>query len=123
MFKIEADSETISIDGLKIAPAEGADLKEAISFAGGMREFPKLPSYMPFHQFVIKFFDDGTLRILRANSIDSGEIKFSFDTIDTLIIAITQAIDISVDKKKLDPSPRHSGGFVMHNSGDIIEGR
>lgn len=120
-FKIEADSEYIRIDGFSFAPAEADDVKAAASFAGGMRDFPQLPPSIPFKAFVVAFSEDGTLTLSRANST-GGEIKFSFDTVDTLILAVDSASGISIDKKRHDPSPRHAGALDLFNSGDIIEG-
>lgn len=120
-FKVEADSEYIRIDGFTFAPAEADVLKAAVSFAGGMREFPQLPPRIPYETFVVAFSEDGTLTLSRANG-EGGEIKFSFDTVDKLVMAVSNASDISIDKKRHDPSPRHAGSLDMFNSGDIIEG-
>ena len=120
-FDIDTTSEWITIEGIQFAPAEADSLKSAVSFAGGMKGFPKLPPSIDFEQFTVQFFEDGTLIINRTG--ESGQIKFSFDTVDTLVLAIAQAIDISLDQKRLKPSPRHSGSLDMFNSGDVIEGR
>jgi hypothetical protein len=118
-FKVVANSETIQVDDLKIAPAEADHLKQAISFAGGMRDFPNLPPSINYEQFVVRFFEDGTLIVSRATG--QGEITFSFDTVDTLILAVTQALEISLDRKKLSPSPRCVGDPGFHAEGDVIE--
>lgn len=120
-FEIDTNSEWITIEGVKFAPAEADNLKSAISFAGGMREFPGLPPFIEFEQFTVEFNENGTLRVFRAGS--PGEITFSFDTVDGLIVAINTAAGICLDQKRLRPSPRHSGSLDMFNSGDIIEGR
>lgn len=121
-FEIKADSEYISIDGFKIAPGEADVLKSAISFAGGMRNFPSLPERMPFKQFFVIFGSDGSILINREEGVQAG-IAFDFDSVDELIVTITNALGISIDKKKLSPSPRSVGALDFHNSGDIIEGR
>ncbi len=121
-FKIEADSEFIKIDDLQIAPGEADTLKSAVSFAGGMREFPALPEDINFMQFRVGFYEDGTLTIARTDGSGST-LKFHFDMVDELIIAVNTALGISVDKKRLNPSPRHAGALEMYNTGDIIEGR
>ena len=120
-FTVDTNSEWITIDGVKFAPAEADNLKSAVSFAGGMKDFPSLPPSMPFEQFVVEFNEDGTLRVCRSGS--PGEITFSFDTVDTLILAIQKASEICLDQKRLRPSPRHVGSLDMFNSGDVIEGR
>ena len=120
-FTVDTNSEWINIEGLKFAPAEADNLKSAVSFAGGMREFPGLPPFIEFEQFTVDFFEDGTLQVFRTGS--PGEIQFSFDTVDTLILAILKATEICLDQKRLRPSPRHSGSLDMFNSGDVIEGR
>jgi hypothetical protein len=120
-FKVEATSEAIQIDGLRIAPAEADALKAAVSFAGGMRDFPALPPLINFEQFVVHFNEDGTLIVNRATG--PGDIRFSFDTVDTLILTISAAVGTSIDKKRLDPSPRAVGDPGFHDSGDVIEGR
>ena len=120
-FKIEADSEHIRIDGFTFAPAEADDVKAAASFAGGMRDFPRLPPQIPYKACVVKFSEDGTLSLARASG-EGGVINFSFDTVDQLIIAVGSATGISIDKKRHDPSPRNAGSLSMFNSGDIIEG-
>ncbi len=121
-FKIEADSEFIKIDGFQIAPGEADTLKSAISFAGGMREFPGLPPYIEFEQFKVNFFEDGTLTVERLDG-SGTTLKFDFNTVDSLVLAINSASEISIDRKRLNPSPRHAGALDMFNSGDIIEGR
>ena len=120
-FTIDTNSEWIIVEGLRFAPAEADNLKSAVSFAGGMREFPGLPPFIEFEQFTVEFTEDGTLRVFRSGS--PGEITFSFDTVDTLILAIQKATEICLDQYRLRPSPRHSGSLDMFNSGDVIEGR
>ena len=120
-FKDKTNSEHIVINGFRIAPAEADDLKSAVSFAGGMREFPVLPPSIPYGRFVVVFNEDGTLVVSRDGSL--GEIEFSFDTVDQLIVAINDASQVSADNKKLKPSPRATGGLDFFNSGDVIEGR
>ncbi len=120
-FKVTADSEVITIDGLTIAPAEADNLKEAISFAGGMKDLPRLPPQIDYKQFVVQFFEDGKLNVFRANGL-GGEIVFSFNEVDQLVTAVTSALGISVDRKKLRPSPRSVGDPGFMADGDIIEG-
>lgn len=120
-FKIEADSEYIRVDGFTFAPAEADTVKAAVSFAGGMRDFPALPPRIPYEAFVVDFSEDGTLSMSRANG-EGGSIEFSFDTVDQLVLAVSTATDISIDKKRHDPSPRHAGSLSLFNSGDVIEG-
>ena len=120
-FTVDTNSEWITIDGVRIAPAEADNLKAAVSFAGGMRDFPRLPPSIPFEQFTVQFFEDGTLVATRTGYPE--EIRFSFDTVDELILTILQATEICLDQKRLRPSPRHSGSLDMFNSGDVIEGR
>ena len=121
-FKIEADSEFIKIDEFQIAPGEADTLKSAISFAGGMRSFPGLPPFIPFEQFKVNFFEDGTLSLVRLDGTGTV-LEFNFDRVDELVLAINSASEISVDRKRLNPSPRHAGSLDFFNSGDIIEGR
>jgi hypothetical protein len=121
-FEIEADSETIKINGFELAPAEGAVLSEAISFAGAMRDLPRLPPQIEFPPFRVSFFEDGTLTVKRVNGT-GGEVKFAFNTVDQLLVTVNQAIEISRDRKRLAPSPRVTSGNLYANEGDIIEGR
>jgi hypothetical protein len=121
-FEIKATSDTITIDGFEIAPAEGAKLSEAVSFAGGMRDFPRLPESMEFPPFSIFFFEDGAIVVNRTNGT-GGQIRFSFDTVDKLILAINQATAISVDQRRLSPSPRVTSSNLFGNEGDVVEGR
>ncbi len=121
-FKVEADSEFIRIDGFQIAPGEAETLKNAISFAGGMRDFEALPPSINFVQFKVSFFEDGTLTVGRVDDTGST-LKFSFDTTDELVLSISTASEISIDRKRLNPSPRHAGSLDMWNTGDVIEGR
>ncbi len=121
-FKVEADSEFIKVDGFQIAPGEADNMKSAVSFAGGMREFQGLPPFIPFEQFKVSFFEDGTLTLERLDG-SGTKVTFSFDRVDELVIAISTALEICVDRKRLNPSPRHAGSLDMFNSGDIIEGR
>ena len=121
-FKIEADSEFIKIDGFQIAPGEADSLKSAVSFSGGMREFPGLPPYIDHGTFRVSFFEDGTLTVTRVDG-SGTTLKFDFDRVDELVLAINTASAISVDRKRLNPSPRHAGSLDMWNNGDIIEGR
>ena len=119
-FKIEATSEFTQIDGVKTSPAEADALKSAVSFAGGMRDFPQLPPSIEYEQFVVHFNEDGTLIVNRATG--PGEIRLSFDTVDTLILAVAQALETSIDRKRLDPSPRAVGDPGFYDTGDVIEG-
>lgn len=121
-FKIEADSEYIRIDGFTFSPAEADNVKAAISFAGGMRDFPQLPPRIPYEAFVVDFSEDGTLTLSRSSG-QGGAIQFSFETVDALVLAVSTATEVSIDKKRHDPSPRLSGSLDMFNSGDVIEGR
>lgn len=121
-FKIEADSEFIRVDEFTVAPGEADNLKAAVSFAGGMREFPGLPPSIDYQQFKVSFFEDGTLTLTRVDGTGST-LKFNFDRVDELVLAINTASEICVDRKRLNPSPRHAGSLDMFNSGDIIEGR
>ena len=120
-FKTVADSEFIEIDGFRIAPGEADVLKSAISFAGGMREFPSLSPSIPYGRFVVTFSEDGTLVVSRAGV--PGGITFSFDTVDQLVLTISKAAQLSMDRKTLKPAPRATGALDFFNSGDIIEGR
>ncbi len=120
-FELDITSEWIIVEGLRFAPAEADNLKSAISFAGGMREFSSLPPSIDFEQFTVQFFEDGTLVASRTGYPE--EIKFDFNTVDTLILAIQKATEICLDQYRLRPSPRHSGSLDMFNSGDVIEGR
>ena len=120
-FSKRTTSEKIVIDDFEITPAEAAELKSAISFAGGMREFPRLPKKLPYGRFEVHFKEGGTLTVTRIDQ--PGEIIFSFDTVDKLILAITSAANISINKKILSPAPRAVGSIAMFNSGDVIEGR
>ncbi len=120
-FKVEADSEVITVDGLTLAPGEAGSLKDAISFAGSMRDVDPLPPQIDYEQFVVAFFEDGTLIVSRASGI-GGVIKFSFSNVDQLVAAVTQALEISIDRKKLRPSPRSAGDPGFMADGDIIEG-
>ncbi len=119
-FEIDTNSEWITVEGIRFAPAEADNLKSAVSFAGGMREFSFLPPSIEFHQFTVQFFEDGTLVVSRTGY--SEEIRFSFDTVDDLILTIQKASEICLDQKRLRPSPRHVGSLDMFNSGDVIEG-
>lgn len=120
-FEVNTNSERIVIDTLEIAPAEADDLKSAISFAGGMREFPGLPPQISYGRFSVAFNEDGTLVVSRIDG--PGKIAFSFDTVDKLILAVNKAAQVSLDQKTLRPAPRATGGLDMFNSGDVIEGR
>ena len=119
-FKTNATSELITIDGLTIAPGEADALKAAVSFAGGMRDFPGLPPKIDYEQFTVHFHEDGTLVVNRASG--PGEIRFDFNSVDELVLVITNCIGISVDKKRLDPSPRAVGDPGFNTAGDVIEG-
>jgi hypothetical protein len=121
-FEIEADSENIRIDGFEISPAEAAKLSEAVGFAGGVRDFPRLPDKMEFPPFLLTFSEDGTIIVRRANGT-GGKIEFSFSSVDELIVAVQQATAISVDQKRLRPSPRVTSSNLFGNEGDVIEGR
>jgi hypothetical protein len=121
-FEIEADSETLKVGGFEIAPAEGEVLTEAISFAGGMRDFPRLPEQIGFPPFLVFFHEDGTLVIRRENGT-GGKLEFAFNTVDQLVNAVNRAVEISRDAKRLRPSPRVTSSNLFGNEGDIIEGR
>jgi len=120
-FSKRTTSERIVIDDFEITPAEAADLKSAVSFAGGMKTFPALPEKIKFGHFEIYFNEDGTLSAKRDDK--PGEITFTFDLVDKLILAITSASNISINKKMLSPAPRAVGSIALFNSGDVIEGR
>jgi len=123
-FKIDADSEIIRIEGFAFVPAEADGLKSAISFAGGMRDFESLPPFIEYGPFLVQFHEDGTLVVSRVSGGSAGsEIRFSFDSVDQLVLAINSAVATSVDLKRLRPSPRSTGAVGIYNSGDVIEGR
>ena len=121
MFKTTATSELLTINGFSFSPAEAETFKNAVSFAGGMRNFPALPPKIEFGVFAVHFNEDGTLVATAANR--PGEIRFDFDTVDRLVLAIDSALGISTDLKILRPTPRPAGGLDMFNNGDIFEGR
>jgi hypothetical protein len=122
-FETTADSEIITIDGLTIAPAEADNLKGAVSFASSMREIPNILDLgeINFQQFVVHFYEDGNLVVRRADNT-GGAINFTFSNADHLIATITSALGISIDRKKLRPSPRSVGDPGFMADGDIIEG-
>lgn len=117
-FEVVADSENITIDGLTIAPAEAESLRSAVAFAGSMREITPLPPKIDYEQFVVEFFEDGTLVVQRASG-DGGTISFSFSTVDQLVSTVTSALGVSVDKKRLRPSPRSVGDPGFMADGEI----
>lgn len=121
-FKVEADSEYIRIDGFTFAPAEADNIKAAVSFAGGMREFPALPPCIPYGAFTVTFHEDGGLTLTRTEQPDT-KLEFSFDSVDQLVVVVDLASQQSIDKKRHSPSPRHAGALDMFNSGDVIEGK
>jgi hypothetical protein len=118
-FKVTADSEVITIEGLTIAPAEAESLSKAVSFAGAMQDIPQLPPQIDYEQFVVQFFEDGALIVSRSNG-PGGSIKFSFNTVDQLVVTITSALGISVDAKRLRPSPRSVGDPGFMADGDLV---
>jgi hypothetical protein len=87
-----------------------------------MREVSNLPPQIDYEQFVVQFFEDGTLIVNRASGVD-GKIEFSFNTVDKLVSAVESALGISLDAKRLRPSPRSVGDPGFMADGDVIEGR
>ncbi len=118
-FEVTADSEIITIESLTIAPAEAENLRSAVAFAGAMRSVPNLPPQIDYEQFVVKFFEDGTL-VLNRSSGDGGVIEFSFSTVDQLVNTVTSALGVSVDRKRLRPSPRSVGDPGFMADGEIF---
>ena len=121
-FKVKADSEMITIENLLISPNEGAALAEAVSFAGAMRDIPRLPPQIGFPPFVVEFYEDGTMIAKRGDG-RGGKIEFAFNTVDELVLAIQSAIDVSKDQKRLRPAPRCNTSNLFGDEGDVIEGR
>jgi hypothetical protein len=120
-FEVTADSERITIDGFLFVPGEAEVLKNSISFAGSMRKVSPLPPQISFPPFVVQFFEDGTL-VVGRDTLQGGQIKFSFNTVDVLVSVITDALGVSIDRKRLRPSPRSVGDPGFMADGDIIEG-
>ena len=120
-FKVVADSEFIQIDDLRIAPAEADALKAAISFAGAMRDVPTLPPKINYNQFVVEFFEDGSLVVARESG-QGGKIHFDFNTVDQLVVAVSNGLGMNLDRKRLSPSPRSVGDVGFNDHPDIIEG-
>ena len=77
----------------------------------------------PFKQFIITFGSDGSLILDREGALGGESLGFDFDSIDELIVSVTNALGVSIDKKRLSPSPRSVGSLDLFNSGDVIEGR
>jgi hypothetical protein len=71
---------------------------------------------------VVEFYEDGTLIVKRQDG-SGGRLEFAFNTVDELVVAVNQAVEISRDAKRLRPSPRVTSSNLFGKEGDVIEGR
>jgi hypothetical protein len=110
-LRTDNDSLSLSQGGspaLKLRPAEVDSATKLIGIALGMESAQALPSHISNSPFVIRFFEDHTLR-LEAKDRD-GSIRFTFGGGDGVIKALHKARDMSIDELRLGNHPRGSGG-------------
>jgi hypothetical protein len=93
---------------LSLRPAEVGKATQLIGIALGMESKKALPSHIDNSPFVIRFFEDHTLR-LEAKDRD-GSIRFTFGGGDSVIKALHQAKEMSLDEQRLENSPRGAAG-------------
>jgi len=107
----DVDRLSISQDGapsLTLTPFEVDKITQLIGIALGMEKAEALPSHINNSPFVIRFFEDHTLR-LEAKDRD-GSVRFTFAGGDSVIKALQQAREMSLDERRLGGSPRGTAG-------------
>jgi len=107
----DANSLSLKQEGaptLTLRPAEVEAATQLIGIALSMETMQALPSKIDNSPFVIRFFEDHTLR-LEAKDRD-GSIRFTFQGGDSIIKAIRQAKEMSLDELRLENSPRGVAG-------------
>jgi hypothetical protein len=110
---IDANNLSLRQDGtpaLKMRPAEVDRVTKLIGIALSMESMQALPSKIDNSPFVIRFFEDHTLR-LEAKDRD-GSIRFTFGGGDGVIKALHQARDMSIDELRLGNNPRGVAGAM-----------
>lgn len=85
----------------RFRPAEAEQVKSILSMAGGMEHFDALPPKIAYSPFMVRFFEDNHLELVRKG--DEEGLSFDWGQIDAIITTITEAVKVSVDDKKGKP--------------------
>lgn len=110
-FKASVTSHDIVINDFRFAAAEADKLKELVGIAGKMGGLKALPPEITNPPFEIRFYENGSMDLLRSNNNDS--INFSFDTVDELVKTVTESIKMNNDARTLNPQPRGTGSIDL----------
>ena len=100
---------------LDLTPADIDKATRLIGIALGMETMKGLPSNIKHSPFVLRFFEDNTLRLERVDQ--EGSVRFSFREGDEVIRMFQSALDIALDEKRLEELPR---GAIGGGMGDFI---
>ena len=101
---------------LALTPAEVDKITRLIGIGLGMETMQGLPSNIKHSPFVLRFFEDNTLRL---EGIDrEGSIRFSFREGDEVIRTFQAALAIALDEKRLESPPR--GAISSGGGGEFI---
>ena len=112
------DGLTISQEGqpkLTATPAEVDKITRLIGIGLGMETMKGLPSHIKHSPFVLRFFEDNTMRLERTDQ--EGSLRFSFREGDEIIKVFQSGLAIAIDEKRLEDLPR---GAIGGGMGDFI---
>lgn len=93
-------------DQIELAPAEIDKATHLIGIALGMEELETLPDHIAGSPFIIRFFEEGFLRIEREDG--EGSLRFAWEEGDELITSLHDALAIAVNERTLVKSPRNA---------------
>lgn len=93
---------------LDLTPADIDKVTRLIGIGLGMETMKGLPSNIKHSPFVLRFFEDSTLRLERIDQ--EGSLRFSFREGDEVIRMFRSALSIAVDEKRLEDLPRGAIG-------------
>ena len=105
---------------LNLKPAEGEHLQKLLSIVGSMRDMKLLPAVTGNPPFRAFFREDNTISFCRAAQEDVF-VTIGWDELDAAISAVEEAINLSLDRRRLKPNPRIGAFAPSAYTGQIFE--
>jgi hypothetical protein len=102
---------TVSQEGqppIDLTPADIDKVTRLIGIGLGMETMKGLPSNIKHSPFVLRFFEDNTMRLERTDQ--EGSVRFSFQEGDEVIRTFQSALNITIDERRLENLPRGVAG-------------
>ena len=98
---------------LTLTPSEVDKITRLIGIGLSMESMKGLPSNIKHSPFVLRFFEDNTLRLERIDQ--EGSLLFTFSKGDEMIRMFRSALSIAVDEKRLEELPSGAIGGGMED--------